>query len=106
MSYYAPKPYVELTVELKRVSGDRGDAMVRRAVVFRSRPDGRHRVEVRADEDPQAEYEKDAEAHRLAERAGMCAETGYAIWSSDGPVWVQSFAEGERWTPIPRPTEP
>lgn len=21
----------------------------------------------------------------------------------DGPIWIEAFAEGERWTPIPRP---
>lgn len=98
------KPYVELTVQLKRVAwGTSGDALVRRAVVFRSRPDGRHRVEVRADQDPQAEYEKEIEAIRLAEKAGISDRPGYAIWSETaGPVWVEPFAEGDRWTPIPR----
>jgi len=98
------KPYVELTVELKRVPwGTRGDALVRRAVVYRSHPDGVHRFEVREHQDPQREYEREIEAMRLAEKAGIRTETGYAIWTTeDGPVWVESFAEGERWTKIPR----
>ena len=96
--------HVVLRVRLRRVAADAGDCMVRRAVVYRLHPDGRHWVEVRPCEDPQAEHEREVFATELAERAGVWTETGHAVWSN-GPTWVESYVEGDRWTPIPRPTE-
>lgn len=64
-------------------------------------------------EDPRVAQELDELAAWLARQQGMT--TGYAMWWSgpgpvlelsgpyDGPVWVEPFAEGERWTPIPLP---
>ena len=93
--------HVTPRVVLKRVASDTDDCMVRRAVVYRLHPDGRHLVEVRHDQDPQGSHERDIYATQLAERAGLWTETGRAVWE-DGPFWVESFSEGERWTPIPR----
>ena len=101
----APAPsaptYVTLSVRMRRVASDTDDCTVRRAVVYRLHPDGRHLVEVRADEDPQAAHERDLWALQRAVSAGMWNEKGRAVWDG-GPFWVESFSEGERWTPIPR----
>ena len=99
----AAHPYVVLRVKLERVVPDTGgDARVRRAIVYRLHPDGRHLVEVRPCDDPQADHERDIFATQLALRAGLWNQTGHAVWTEDGPTWIESFAEGERWTPIPR----
>ena len=94
-------PYVTLRVRMERVASNTDDCTVRRAVVYRLHPDGRHLVEVRSDEDPQAAHERDLWATQSAVRAGLWTETGRAVWDG-GPFWVESFCEGERWTPIPR----
>lgn len=96
------KPHVSLTVRLKRVASNTDDRLVRRAIVYRIHPAGRHLLEVGHNEDPQRSHEKDIHATQLAERAGLWTETGRAEWTTQGPTWIESFAEGERWTPIPR----
>ena len=95
------KPHVSLTVRLKRVASNTDDRLVRRAIVYRLHPASLHYLEV-GDEDPQAAHERDVQATQLAERAGLWTETGRAEWTREGPVWIESFAEGEKWTPIPR----
>lgn len=95
-------PHMSLAVRLKRVASNTDDRLVRRAIVYRLHPAGRHYVEVRHDEDPQLAHEKDIYATQLAEKAGVWTETGRAEWTREGPVWIESFAEGEKWTPIPR----
>lgn len=94
--------HVSLRVRLRRVAADTGDRKVRRAVVYRLHPAGVHDVEVRPEQDPQAAHEQDIYAAQLAERAGLWTHTGRAEWTTQGPMWIESFAEGERWTPIPR----
>lgn len=93
---------VTLRVRLRRVASDTDDRKVRRAIVYRLHPDGRHELEVRPDQDPQAAHERDIYATLLAERAGLWTESGRAEWTTQGPMWIESFAEGERWTQIPR----
>ena len=96
------KPNVTLSVRLKRVASNTDDRLVRRAIVYRLHPAGRHLLEVRHNEDPQRVHEQDIYATQLAERAGLWTESGRAEWSPQGPVWIESFVEGERRTPIPR----
>jgi hypothetical protein len=49
-----------------------------------------------------ASDERDREAARLAASWSGRPELGYAAWTVDGPMWVETFVEGEKWTPIPR----
>lgn len=94
--------HVKLSVRLRRVAANTDDRLVRRAIVYRLHPAGRHLLEVGHDQDPQAAHERDVWATQLAERAGLWTETGRAEWTTQGPTWIESFAEGERWTKIPR----
>jgi hypothetical protein len=94
--------HVSLRVSLKRVASNTDDRLVRRAIVYRLHPAGLHYLEIGRDEDPQSAHERDVRATQLAERAGLWTETGRAEWTREGPVWIESFAEGEKWTPIPR----
>jgi hypothetical protein len=53
--------------------------------------------------------ERHAEAARLATLWIARPTQGYAIWSTDGPVWIEDLGEEEgfcqRWTPIPTAEE-
>lgn len=70
--------------------------------------------------DPRASNAADVEAARLASTWAARPEHGYPMWyrgpqpgdpdvwgegDYDGPAWVDTYAEGEKWIPIPRPGE-
>jgi hypothetical protein len=95
-------PQVTLRVMLRRVASNTDDRLVRRAIVYRVHPASLHYLEVGRDEDPQAAHERDVQATKLAELAGLWTESGRAEWTAQGPMWIENFVEGEKWTPIPR----
>jgi hypothetical protein len=55
-------------------------------------------------EAPAETIRKNKKAEALASLWEARPEWGYPLWTgSDGPVWVQDYAEGGKWTPIPIP---
>jgi hypothetical protein len=112
----SPDAVLQLRTRSVRSTDGSGSA-VRVAVTERLAPHG-HWVEVRLGEDPRASNVADVEAARLASTWTGRPPHGYPLWyrgpqpgepevwgvgDYDGPIWIDAFAEGEVWTPIPQP---
>jgi hypothetical protein len=83
-----------------RIPHPTSDCMVWGVIVEYGHPMKPIWIRVENGQDAKASYDADVKAHQLAIEAGLVTDTGYARWTTDGPAWIESFVEGEKWTLI------